>query len=250
VDRATGLLWRLVLATAAALGAAVTVALIAVPARAVELAGVSSPQTVAAGYAALGVVASLVVATGALAIRAVAANILATAAWLWLLAVIGVIDGVLAGPGPIRIPLAFWEVSADGPWFRSVLLPDAGLALVAALAIGFLAAVPAARRGDHPVGMVVSGAAGPLVLALAYLLTQPDLVGLGAVDLSRQLVVPYLVLAGLLGSLLATTVPARGPVPPSAPDDRSAPAGPAAASRTPLPAATGVPAPRTATPAE
>jgi hypothetical protein len=236
-DRVTTLLWRLVLATAAALGAAATVALVAVPARLANLAEVSSPQTVAAGYAALGVVTSLLVAAGALAARAVAANILTTAGWLWLLAVVAVTDGVLAGQDPARVPLAFWELTADGPWFRSVRLPDAGLALAAALLIGILAALPAARRGDPPVGVVISGAAGPLVLAAAYLLTQPDLVVADAVDLSRQLVAPYLVLAGLLGSLLASAVrprPARtgapgptGPTGLAAPDRATTPVIPA-----------------------
>lgn len=212
-DRATTVLWRLTLAAAAALGAATTVALVAVPARVAELDEVASPQPVAAGYAALGVVAGLLLAAGALAARAVAANVLATSGWLWLLAVVAVTDGVLDGRDRPLVPLAFWVPAADGPWFRSVLLPDAGLALVAALLLGGLAAIPAARRGDHPAGVVVSGAAGPLVLAVAYLLTQPDLVGAVAVDLSRQLVAPYLVLAGLLGSLLASAIRSRAAIP-------------------------------------
>jgi hypothetical protein len=234
-DRVTALLWRLVLATAAALGAATTVALVAVPARAAQLPDVASPQTVAAGYAALGVVASLLVAAGALAARAVASNILATAGWLWLLAVVAVTDRVLAGADSTRVPLAFWEGTAAGPWFRSVLLPDAGLAVAAALALGLLAALPAARRGDPPAGVVVSGAAGPLVVAITYLFTQPDLVGAGAVDLSRHVVVPYLVLAGLLGSLLAGAVPARSPDRSGPPADRPAP--PAGAAAVPAPRA-------------
>jgi hypothetical protein len=236
-DRVTTGLWRLVLATAAALGATATVALVAVPARVAELAEVTSPQSVAAGYAALGVVTSLLVAAGALAARAVAANILATAGWLWLLAVVAVTEGVFAGRDPARVPLAFWELTAAGPWFRNVRLPDAGLALAAALLIGILAALAAARRGDPPAGVVISGAAGPLVLAVAYLLTQPNLVLADAVDLSRQLVAPYLVLAGLLGSLLASAVrprPARagqlrptGPTGLAAPDRGTAPVIPA-----------------------
>jgi len=230
-DRLTTVLWRLVLATAAALGAATTIALIAVPARAAELDEVASPQTVAAGYAALGVVASLLIAVAALAARAVATNLLATAAWLWLLAVLAVTDQVLSGTSSARVPLGFWEFPPDGPWFRSVLLPDAGLAVAAALAIGLLAALPAARRGDHPVGVVSSGTTGPLVIALAYLLTQPDLVGAAAVDLSRQLVAPYLVLAGLLGSLLASAVRARAPEPADGPASGRVPA-----PRTPAPA--------------
>jgi hypothetical protein len=208
-DRVTSVLWRLVLATAAALGAGAAVALVAVPARVAVVAETSTPQAVAAGHAVLGVIVGLVVAVGALTARAVAANLIATAAWLWLLAIVAVVDGVLAGRDWSRVPLAFWEFTAAEPWFRNIFLPDAGLALGAALVIGALAALPAARRGDHPIGVVVSGAAGPLVLVAAYLLAQPDLVGADAVDLSRHLVAPYLLLAGLLGSLIVSAVRPR-----------------------------------------
>jgi hypothetical protein len=212
-DRVASVLWRLVLATAAALGAGIAVALVAVPARVAVVAETSAPQTVAAGYAVVGVIVGLVVAVGALTSRAVAANLIATAAWLWLLAIVAVVDGVIAGRDWSRVPLAFWEFTAAEPWFRNIFLPDAGLALGAALVIGALAALPAARRGDPAIGVVVSGAAGPAVLAAAYLLAQPDLVGADAVDLSRHLVTPYLLLAGLLGSLIASAVRPR-----SAPD--------------------------------
>jgi hypothetical protein len=208
-DRTTSVLWRLVLATAAALGAGVAVALVAIPSRVAEVAETSTPQAVAAGYAVVGVIVGLAVAVGALTSRAVAANLIATGAWLWLLAIVAVVDGVLAGRDWSRVPLAFWEFTTADPWFRSIFLPDAGLALGAALVIGVLAALPAARRGDPPTGVVLSGAAGPLVLAAAYLLAQPDLVGADAVDLSRHLVTPYLLLAGLIGSLIVSTVRPR-----------------------------------------
>jgi hypothetical protein len=217
-DRLTSVLWRLVLATAAALGAGVAVALVAVPARVAVVAETSAPQAVAAGYAVIGVIVGLVMAVAALTARAVAANLLATAAWLWLLAIVAVVDGVLAGRDWSRVPLAFWEFTAAEPWFRNIFLPDAGLALGAALVIGALAALPAARRGDHPIGVVVSGAAGPLVLAAAYLLAQPDLVGAGAVDLSRHLVAPYLLVAGVVGSLIVSAVRPRTRPTPALPE--------------------------------
>ena len=222
-DRFSRGLWRLVLAAAAALGGAVTIALSAVPARLAQPAETSSPQTVAAGYAILGVLVGLLIAVGALTSRAVAANILASAAWLWLLAVVAVVDGVLAGRDWERVPLAFWEFTATDPaarwgitaageeWFGNIFLPDAALAAAAALLLGTLAALPAARRGDHPVGVVLSGAAGPFLVATAYLLAQPDLVGAEAVDLSRHLVAPYLVLTGLIGSLISLAVRPRAP---------------------------------------
>jgi len=222
-DRFSRGLWRLVLAASAALGGAITIALSAVPARMAQPAETSSPQIVAAGYAILGVLVGLLIAVGALTSRAVAANIFASAGWLWLLAVVAVVDGVLAGRDWERVPLAFWEFTATNPavqwgvtaageqWFGNIFLPDAGLAAAAALVIGALAALPAARRGDHPVGVVLSGAAGPFLVAAAYLLAQPDLVGAEAVDLSRHLVAPYLVLTGLIGSLISLAVRPRTP---------------------------------------
>ncbi|HEY8474741.1 MAG TPA: hypothetical protein VIL37_19240 [Natronosporangium sp.] len=208
-DRVSGILWRLVLATAAALGACLAVLLVAVPARVAEVAETSAPQAVAAGYAVVGVLVGLAMAVAALTARAVATNLIATAAWLWLLAIVAVVDGVIAGRDWARVPLAFWEFTTTEPAFRNFLLPDVGLALGAALVIGALAALPAARRGDHPIGVVVSGAAGPAVLAAAYLLAQPDLSGADPVDLSRHLATPYLLVAGLVGSLLVSAVRPR-----------------------------------------
>lgn len=208
-DRATRVLWRLVLAVAAAVGAMITVALLAVRAREAVAAVAASPQSVAAGYAVLGVVLGLLLAVGALAARAVATNLIATAAWLWLLAVVIVAEGVISGREQSPVPLGFADVELGEVWFRSILLPDAGLALGAALVIGALAALPAARRGDHPVGVAVSGATGPLLLAAAYLMAQPDLATLTATELSRYLTAPYLALAGLAGSLLVSAVPVR-----------------------------------------
>lgn len=234
-DRWTQLLWRSVLAVAAAVGALVTVALIAVRARETVAAVASSPQSVAAGYAVLGVCLGVLVAVGALAGRAVAANLIATGAWLWLLAVAVVVESVLSGRDAAPAPLGFAEFDLGELWFRSILLPDAGIALAAALLIGALAALPAARRGDPPVGVALSGATGPLLVAVTYLLAQPDLATAGAIDLSRQLAVPYLVLAGLLGSLLVSAVPSRAEQPE--PRGGGQPAGPGAAATAPVPAA-------------
>jgi hypothetical protein len=221
-DRLGRLLWRLALALAASIGALVTVALVAVPAREAGVAGVTVPQAQAVGYTALGVLVGLVIAVGALAARVVAVNLIATTGWLWGLAVIAVTEGLLSGRESSRVPLGFWDLGASGPWFRNILLPGAGIALGAALVVGLLTALPAARRGDHPAGVAVSGAAGPLVLAAAYLMAQPDLAGAAADSLSRHLVAPYLVLAGLAGSLLVAAVRSG---PPMASGDTAAPAG-------------------------
>src|SRR5690606_7332875 len=153
-----------------------------------------------------GVGVGLVLTLLAMRSRTVTVNLITTAGWLWALAVAAVVDGVMDGPGWTRVPLGFWDLPLSGPWLRSILLPDAALALLPALVIGLLTALPAVRRGEVTIGVATSGVAGPLLVAAAYLVAQPPLVDAVATDLSRQLVVPYLIGFGLAGSLLATLI--------------------------------------------
>lgn len=237
----TALLWRLVLSIAAAIGALVAVALIAVPARAVELADASTPPVVAAGYAVLGLLVGVVLAALALTARAVATNLVAAFALLWGFALVAVTDRVMADTDETRVPLGFWDFTAAEPWFRNILLPDAAPVLVAFLVIGALAALPAARRGDGPIGVATSGIAGPLLFATAHLLTQPSLVGVEPLELSRHLVVPYAVLAGLAGSVLAALARPRtgriaaSPIDTASPTDATAGSPPPMAPQPPPP---------------
>lgn len=202
-------LWRTALALASAIGALVTVPLVAVPARAVDHATSSSPQTIAGGYAVVGVVVGLIAAVGALASRAIAVNVVASVSWLWLLAIVAVIDGVAAGRGLASAQLAVWQFTSSGPEFRSIHIWQALLTLGAALLVGALAALPAARRGDGPVGVAISGAVGPLLVAAAYLLAAPRLDGIPPRELSAYLIVPYAVIAGLAGSVVVAALAPR-----------------------------------------
>jgi hypothetical protein len=211
-DRATTALWRISLAVAAAVGGLVTVALVAVPARAAVRADTFSPQTIAAGYAVLGVIIGLAVAVWALNSPAVAANVMATIAWLWLLAVVAVVDGVFSGRGLTTAQLGVWQITADSErfWFRDYLYwPGAALALGSAFVIGALTARGPARDPHRRVGTAVSGVVGPLMVAAAYFLAAPRLVGIRAEQLSAHLIAPYAVLAGLAGSVLVTALAQR-----------------------------------------
>jgi hypothetical protein len=211
-------LWRLALAMAAAIGASLTVALVAIPARAAERADSFAPQTIAAGYAVVGVIAGLVVAFGALTSPAVATNVTVTVSWLWLLAVVAVVHGVLVGRGLASAQLGVWDFTSDGPWLRNLYVPGMLLSLVAALIIGILAALPAARREDNRVGVAVSGAVGPLLVAAAYFLATPRLAGARAEQFSAYLIAPYAVIAGLAGSVLVSALgPTTRPGPASGP---------------------------------
>jgi hypothetical protein len=212
-------IWRVLLAVSAAVGALLSVALVLVPAQAAIRADTSTPQLIAAGYAVVGIIVGIVVAVGALVVRAGATNVITTAAWLWVLAVAAVIDGVANGRGLGTAPLASWPFGG-GTYFRSTWsLPDALLMLGAAFVIGIGAAWPSMwRRGLRsraPQGAFgpasLSGAFGPLVVAVAYLLTAPHLVGLDDPQVSAFLLAPYALIAGLAGSvLLVAALAGRG----------------------------------------
>lgn len=207
-----GTLWRLTLAVAAAVGGLVTVALVAVPARAATRADTFSPQTIAAGYAVIGVLLGLIVAIWALHSPAVANNIVGTICWLWLLAVIAVATGVAAGRGLGTAQLGVWQITSDGErfWFRDYLYwPGAALALGSALLIGAFTARSAARTARTRIGAAVSGVAGPLLVATAYFLAAPRLVGIRAEQMSAHLMAPYAVIAGLAGSALVAALAQR-----------------------------------------
>ncbi|GAA1366467.1 hypothetical protein GCM10009661_19250 [Catellatospora chokoriensis] len=231
---AVRVLRRAALSIAASLGGLVVVALTAVPARVAERADTFAPHLIVGAYAIAGVLLGLFISVAALVARSIAANVLATGGWLWLLAVTAVADGIAAGRDPVVAQLGSWPVTTDGPWFKSVYLPGAAIAAVAAVVIGFLAALPAARRRDGQAGVALSGAAGPALVAVAYLLAAPRLTGALPDQLSAHLVAPYAVVTGLLGSVLAlvlcgprrprpVTAPAA-PVPPQYTGSDAAPA--------------------------
>ncbi|HEX7743882.1 MAG TPA: hypothetical protein VF462_01285 [Micromonosporaceae bacterium] len=202
------LLGRMTLAVAAAIGALVAVALLAVPARTATRADTFSPQTIAAGYAILGVLIGLVVAGWALSSPAVARNVVSTVAWVWLLGVAAVIDGVVSGRGPTGVPLAAWQMTAgtEDFWFRNFYWPGTALSLGSALVIGALSARSVARAPQARLGAAISGGVGPLLVAAAYLLAPPRLVGSQAEQVWAYLTAPYAVIAGAAGSVIAAAL--------------------------------------------
>lgn len=205
-------LWRVALALASAVGGLVTVALVAVPARAATRADTFSPQTIAAGYAMIGVLVGLVVAIWALTSPAIATNVIATVGWLWFLAIVAVIDGVVSGHDLTGAQLGVWQITSDSSrfWFRNYFYwPGAALSLGSALVIGGLAARSAARRPYARVGAAASGGVGPLLVAVAYFQAAPRLVGIRAEQMSAHLMAPYAVIAGLAGSVLVAGLAQR-----------------------------------------
>lgn len=202
--------FRLALAAAAAVGALLTVVLIAVPAKAAIRPDTAAPEVVAGGYALIGVVLGLFVACWAVVSRPVTANLIATAAYLWTLAAAGIVVELLAGRESATY-LTSWQFAELGTQARygTIYWPSALLTLLAAMVIGVLAALPAARRGERGVGTAASGAIGPLLVAVAFLVLAPQLSGaLGQLE-SAYLIAPYAVLAGLAGSAMTVAVVQR-----------------------------------------
>ncbi|MGC1210460.1 MAG: hypothetical protein WA890_04215, partial [Micromonospora sp.] len=211
-DEPGGTARRITLALAAVVGALITVLLVAVPARAATVPDTVAPENVAAGYAAVGLLIGALTATWALHSRAAATNLIATVAWLWLLAVVSVVDGVLSGRGLTSAQLGIWQISANSDrfWIRDYFYwPGALLATGSALVIGALAARRTARLPERRVGAAASGAAGPLLVAMAYLLAVPRLAAIAPEQVSAHLIAPYAVITGLAGSVLMAALAQR-----------------------------------------
>ncbi|WP_431728179.1 hypothetical protein [Verrucosispora sp. TAA-831] len=207
-----GGLHGIALAGAAGLGALITVLLVAVPARVAEVPDTPSPRDMAAAYAAIGVLVGVLVAVWALRCRAAATNVIATAGWLWLLAVVAVVDSVLAGRGLTTAQLGIWQLSSDNPqfWIRDYFYwPGAILSLGSALLIGALAARHGVRPAHRRVGATASGAAGPLLVAIAYFLAVPRLTAISPEQVSAHLIAPYAVIVGIGGSVLVAALAQR-----------------------------------------
>ncbi|OJF14913.1 hypothetical protein BG844_07330 [Couchioplanes caeruleus subsp. caeruleus] len=206
LGRAAGGPWRFALAASAAVGALLTVALIALPARASVRADTFSPETVAGGYAVIGVLVGLVLAYWAVVSYPAATNLIATAGWLWALAVAAVAADVF-WHRPTATYLSSWQfVAADS---GTIHWREALLTLLAAFILGVAGAWPAARRGNLGVGAASSGAVGPLLVAAAFFCLAPQFTpALGPLG-SAYLTAPYAVLAGLAGSAATVALAQR-----------------------------------------
>src|SRR6266540_1477097 len=162
------------------------------------------------------IVIALAAAIGALSTRAIATNAIASVTFMWVLAVIAVIDGVRATSKLGTAQLAVWDFTNGGGVIRNTIdWPSAVLMLGSAFVIGGLAAWLANRRGDSRVGVAISGVTGPLLVAAAYFLAAPRMLGVDAHQLSAFLIAPYAVLAGLAGSVLVVAVGSRTDTTPS-----------------------------------
>jgi hypothetical protein len=196
--------WRAATGLAAALGALITVPLVALPARAAQLSTNFAPHLLAGVYATTGVVIGLLATICAFASRALAANVLASMAWLWLLAMVSAGEAIAARRPVTFAQLGVWPFPGGGSTWRGFSVPSSLVMLGAAFVIGALVAWRATHRGDNRVGVAISGALGPLLVAGAYFLVTPAFGPAPAEQVSAYLTAPYAVIAGLAGSVVAT----------------------------------------------
>ncbi|RZU78197.1 hypothetical protein EV384_6949 [Micromonospora kangleipakensis] len=205
-------------AGAAALGAIVVAPLCMQPARAAEFGGTVDPVWAVGICAILGAVVGAGAALAVLPNPPLGWNIAMTGGLLWLLALVSVAPA-LASTGPLAtarlgVLEPSWLDTATAQRLAMLLLPT--VALLAGAAVGALAR----RRGHPPLVGGAAGAAGPALVAFAYLTAGPG----DAAD--RYQLAPYYgaliaVAAGALGSTAATVlrrpagVPATGAIEPT-----------------------------------
>ncbi|MFJ8580241.1 hypothetical protein [Micromonospora sp. NPDC093277] len=193
---------QLSLAGAAALGAIVVAPLCMQPARTAELGGTVDPVWAVGICAILGALIGAGAAIVVLINPPFGWNIALTAAAVWLLALISAAPSVSSAGPLVTVRLGVlepsWVDAETAQRLAMLLLPL--VALLAGAAVGALAR----RRGHLPLVGGAAGAAGPVLLAFAYLTAGPG----NAAD--RYQLAPYYaaliaVAAGALGSA-ATTV--------------------------------------------
>ncbi|MET8909874.1 hypothetical protein [Micromonospora sp. NPDC004551] len=186
------------------LGAIVVAPLSMQPARAAELGGTVDPVWAVGICAILGAVVGAGTAIAVLLKPPFGWNIVLTATAVWLLALVSVAPSVASSGTLPTVRLGVLEPSwldpAAAQRLAMLLLPT--LALLAGAAVGALA-----RRAGHlPLVGGAAGAAGPVLLAFAYLTAGPGT----AAD--RYQLAPYYgaliaVAAGALGSTATTVLP-------------------------------------------
>ncbi|WP_262283060.1 hypothetical protein [Micromonospora sp. MA102] len=203
-DSPAGTTELLSIAGVSGLGAIVVAPLCMQPARAAELGGTVDPVWAVGICAILGAVVGAGAAIAVLLKPPFGWSIALTAAAVWLLALISVAPSVAsAGTLPtVRLGVLepSWLDAATAERLAMLLLPT--LALLAGAAVGALAR----RAGYLPLVGGAAGAAGPVLLAFAYLTAGPGT----AAD--RYQLAPYYgaliaVAAGALGSTATTVLP-------------------------------------------
>lgn len=209
VARPRGLGVRVVASLAAGIGAAVTVPLVRLPARFAHPPTPTSPGLTAGLIAVVALVPGVLAAVAVVSVAPVAVDVAATVAWTGLAALASVMWSVGRDDLVIAPRLG---VLGHGQTIHAAVVYPAMLGIVVLIT---LAVAGAGRWAGRPrITVATCGAAGPVLVALAYLIGGP-----GSGDLQR---VPYT--AALLSVPVAVLVSvavafARRPVRPAAAAD-------------------------------
>jgi len=200
--RVTGIGARAALVAAGTLGSLIVLPLVIRPAGASRLAESGDPRLIAAMTAGVGLGVGVVAAAVVLSVPVVSGNIVTSVAWVWL-----------AGIGS-----AVWTLGRGASWgtARLGLLPGTGVWIPvvlfgALLVISGAVAGLARLGGNDPRFTAASGAAGPALIAAAYLIAGP---GSGAAAQAYRYALIAVVIAAA-ASVLIAVVRRRRPAAPA-----------------------------------
>ena len=193
---------EVLLAFAAAIGAAVVVPLTMQPARTAQVAGVN-PVLVIAICAGLGALVGIFAAWGAVAQAVARWSLVATGIAIWVIAVVSVAPSLAPGDALPAVRLGVFDAGFLSPALtqRTALATMPALALLLGAVLGWTA-----RRRELPtLTIALAGLPGPALLTISYLIAGP-----GSGD-ARYQALPYWAAmtatgAGVLGSVLAAVL--------------------------------------------
>ena len=162
---------RLGVSICAALGAAMSLPLVWLPLRAAGSTADFSPEvggTVAAG---VGVIVGLILAVAGLTAAPIAWGVAATVVWVWSFALASAAGGslVVTESGPPRLGVLDGpRFAGSGQWWLG-----ANLMIVIAVLLGLTLAAIARKARASRLATALSGVAGPVLVAAAYLAAGP-----------------------------------------------------------------------------
>jgi hypothetical protein len=233
---------RIALAFAAAVGAAVILPLTIRPAVLAHPAEGGDPRLSVALTAAAGLLIGIIAAFAALSVPAVSGSVVATVLWMWIVALVSAAYTLGGGASWATARLGLFP--ARGIWVPLALFAPAVL-------IGLAVAAVARFGGSDSRAVGASGATGPALVGLAYLIAGP---GSGSGSSAYRWALVAIAAGGAVSVLVAvarrpTPAPAPAPAPaPTAPPPPAAEA-PPAAPVSPAPPAPVSPAPTPVSPA-
>jgi hypothetical protein len=211
--RPDGVVARTLAALAASAGAGAAVILVWLPSGDVRAPATVDPRLVVTLTASAGILVGAMVALATLSVAPLAGSVSVTVVWVWLVAIASALADTASGSARSAPRLAVVDapglVPVDQWWTGPSLM--IGMAVV----LGALVALVARWGGGSRPWIAMSGLAGPLVVAAAYLLAGPGTADPGQRDAYYASLIA--VAAGLFASALIAApsprTPAKSPTP-------------------------------------